>query len=55
MQLTADGSVSGTPGFMAPEVVLGDGDADHRVDIYALGCVGYWLLTGKLVFEGETP
>jgi eukaryotic-like serine/threonine-protein kinase len=31
--------------------VLG-GEADHRVDIYALGCVAYWLLTAKLVFEG---
>jgi eukaryotic-like serine/threonine-protein kinase len=50
-QLTHDNVVSGTPGFIAPEVVTGV-DADHRVDIYALGCVAYWLLTGKLVFEG---
>jgi serine/threonine-protein kinase len=49
--LTNDNDVSGTPGFIAPEVVLG-GESDHRVDIYALGCVAYWLLTGKLVFEG---
>jgi serine/threonine-protein kinase len=52
-QLTNDNDVSGTPGFIAPEVVLG-GEADHRVDIYALGCVAYWLLTGKLVFEAPT-
>ncbi len=51
MRLTADDNVSGTPGFMAPEVVTGV-HADHRVDIYALGCVAYWLVTGKLVFEG---
>jgi serine/threonine-protein kinase len=38
---------------MAPEVVLGIDDTDHRVDLYALGCVAYWLLTGKLVFEAS--
>jgi serine/threonine protein kinase len=43
--------VTGTPGFMAPEVLVGS-DTDHRVDLYALGCVAYWLVTGKLVFEG---
>jgi serine/threonine protein kinase len=53
-KLTTEGSTSGTPAFMAPEVVLGADEADHRVDLYALGCVGYWLLTGKLVFEGST-
>jgi serine/threonine protein kinase len=52
-QLTIEGSTSGTPAFMAPETVLGATDTDHRVDLYALGCVGYWLLTGKLVFEGK--
>jgi serine/threonine-protein kinase len=51
-RLSTEGSTSGTPAFMAPEVVLGDPDADHRVDLYALGCVAYWLLTGKMVFEG---
>ncbi|MEO8180534.1 MAG: serine/threonine-protein kinase [Deltaproteobacteria bacterium] len=50
-RLSADNNVSGTPGFIAPEVVLGV-QTDHRVDLYALGCVAYWLLTGKLVFEG---
>jgi serine/threonine-protein kinase len=49
--LSADNNVSGTPGFIAPEVVLGSA-TDHRVDIYGLGCVAYWLVTGKLVFEG---
>jgi serine/threonine-protein kinase len=51
LRLTADNHVSGTPGFIAPEVVLGV-ETDHRVDIYALGCVAYWLLSGKLVFDG---
>ena len=54
IDLTADGSWSGTPGYMAPEAVLGTGDTDHRVDIYALGCVAYWLLAGRMVFDGET-
>ena len=53
VKLSTEGSTSGTPAFMAPEVVLGVADTDHRVDLYALGCVGYWLLTGKLVFEGK--
>jgi serine/threonine-protein kinase len=48
------GGTAGTPAFMAPEVVLGVADTDHRVDLYALGCVGYWLLTGKLIFEGRS-
>jgi eukaryotic-like serine/threonine-protein kinase len=52
-RLSTEGSTSGTPAFMAPEVVLGDAVTDHRVDLYALGCVAYWLLTGKMVFEGS--
>ena len=55
LKLTVAGSTSGTPGFMAPEVVLGAAEADHRVDIYSLGCVAYWLLTGQLVFTADTP
>src|SRR5262249_45274226 len=51
VRLTDEQNVSGTPGFIAPEVVLG-APSDHRVDLYSLGCVAYWLVTGKLVFEG---
>jgi hypothetical protein len=54
-QLTGTGMTSGTPGFMAPEMVTGEAPVDGRADIYALGCVAYWLLTGQLVFEGNTP
>ncbi|MEO0325574.1 MAG: serine/threonine-protein kinase [Myxococcota bacterium] len=43
----------GTPAFMAPEVALGE-PADGRADLYALGCVAYWLLTGQLVFDRDT-
>jgi serine/threonine protein kinase len=49
--LTAPDSTTGTPAYIAPEMVRGDGAVDHRVDIYTLGCVGYWLLTGQLVFQ----
>jgi serine/threonine-protein kinase len=53
-QLTADGITSGTPAFMAPEMALGSSGVDARADLYALGCVAYWLLAGRLVFEGPT-
>jgi serine/threonine-protein kinase len=53
--LTARGRIVGTPAFMAPEMALGGGKADGRSDLYALGCVAYWLLTGSLVFEADTP
>jgi serine/threonine-protein kinase len=53
--MTQQGVTTGTPAFMAPEMALGKEEIDHRIDIYALGCVGYWLLTGQLVFEGSTP
>jgi serine/threonine protein kinase len=51
--LTRAGSVMGTPEFMAPEQALGQ-TLDGRADLYALGCVGYWLLTGQLLFKRET-
>lgn len=51
-RLTADHVVSGTPAFMAPEQVVGDRPIDQRTDLYALGCVAYWLLTGQHVYEG---
>src|SRR6185503_5315720 len=49
-RLTADAGFAGTPAFIAPEAVLGERPTDHRVDIYSVGCVAYWMLTGKLVF-----
>jgi eukaryotic-like serine/threonine-protein kinase len=49
--LTAPDSTTGTPAYIAPEIVRGDGMVDHRVDLYTLGCVAYWLLTGRLVFQ----
>jgi serine/threonine-protein kinase len=55
IELTADGITAGTPAFMAPEMALGKARVDGRADIYALGCVAYWLVTGRYVFEGSTP
>lgn len=48
----AEGSLSGTPAYVAPELVRGE-PADARADVYALGCVTYFLLTGHTVFEGD--
>jgi len=53
--LTLEHIVRGTPAFIAPEQVMGGSELDGRADIYATGCVAYWLLTGHLVFTGETP
>ncbi len=52
-KLTSPESLAGTPAFMAPELVLDQAAVDRRVDIYALGCVAYWLLSGRLVFEAD--
>ncbi len=55
MQLTSPNVTTGTPAFMSPEMALGDAPVDGRSDIYSLGCVVYWLLTGRTVFEGASP
>jgi len=54
-KLTQEGSFVGTPAYAAPELATGSVEsADARSDIYSLGCVAYWLLTGGHVFRAET-
>jgi serine/threonine-protein kinase len=54
-QLTADYTVSGTPQFMSPEQATASQDIDGRADIYSLGAILYFMLTGRPPFEGKTP
>jgi len=55
MGFTQDNVLQGTPAYIAPEQVMNGSNVDGRADIYATGCVGYFLLTGKPVFTGDTP
>jgi len=51
-RLTRTGMIFGTPEYMAPEQAEGK-EADHRVDVYAVGCIAYHLMTGQTPFLAE--
>jgi tRNA A-37 threonylcarbamoyl transferase component Bud32 len=53
-KLTAPEITTGTPAYMSPELARAE-DIDGRSDLYALGCVAFFMLTGRLVFEAESP
>jgi serine/threonine protein kinase len=52
---TTVGIAVGTPQYMAPEQAMGESNVDHRADIYALGLLGYEMLSGRAAFDRPTP
>jgi serine/threonine-protein kinase len=52
-RLTREGAVFGTPAYMSPEQVKGQGNVDHRADLWALGCMTYECLTGRPVWNTD--
>jgi serine/threonine-protein kinase len=53
-RMTVTGSLMGSPAHMGPEIINGE-EADARSDIFSLGTILYWLVTGSLPFEGASP
>jgi len=53
VQLTTEGTITGSPLFMSPEQATGDADTDARGDVYSLGAVAFYLVTGRPPFEAD--
>jgi eukaryotic-like serine/threonine-protein kinase len=53
--VTSTGIALGTPAYMAPEQAVADPHVDHRADVYAVGALGYEMLTGRPPFTGSSP
>lgn len=51
VRLTREGALFGTPAYMSPEQARGQGEVDHRADLWALGCIVYECLTGRTVWD----
>jgi serine/threonine-protein kinase len=51
VRLTREGALFGTPAYMSPEQAKGQGEVDHRADLWALGCIVYECLTGQTVWS----
>ena len=52
--LSAADEIYGTPGCISPEAAMGVNTLDGRADVYGLGCVAYWMLTGQVVFDSPS-
>ena len=53
-RLSAADEIYGTPECISPEAATGAGNLDGRADVYGLGCVAYWMLTGQIVFDAPS-
>jgi serine/threonine-protein kinase len=53
--LTGTGVIPGTVDYMAPDLAMGDGTQTPAIDVYALGCTAYRMVTGVVPFQGKTP
>jgi eukaryotic-like serine/threonine-protein kinase len=53
--VTLSNAITGTPAYLAPEMIVNPKQADARVDVYGLGAVGYFMLTGMVVFDAASP